>query len=268
MNWAIYRLAWNRRDISPWGPTPSGASPRSWADRFPVLGWLRLRREHKLHGRRLLGATASDRSSPGTGIGCALLVGSRAAGARPINKFRISSAGAIPLVLPVVSDGITHAMFLCHVVLIALMAAASFIDIDEKIIPDEITVPGTLLGLLLMTALPMGLLPHVEERQLPPMIGELVTLPPAAAGINIYAEPVTLAAPNEWANNLNGWQALVLAQACWWLWCFALAPRIWRGRRGVCRGLAIISRRVLRELTRPPLGIIAAVGCVAIVGVW
>ena len=31
------------------------------------------------------------------------------------------------------------------------MLAASFIDIDEKMIPDEITVPGTLLGLALAT---------------------------------------------------------------------------------------------------------------------
>ena len=50
VNWAIYRLAWNRREISPWGPTPSGAAARSWADRIPVFGWLRMRREHNLHG--------------------------------------------------------------------------------------------------------------------------------------------------------------------------------------------------------------------------
>ena len=43
------------------------------------------------------------------------------------------------------------------------MLAASFIDIDEKIIPDEITVTGTLLGLLIATIVPMSLLPHVSE---------------------------------------------------------------------------------------------------------
>jgi leader peptidase (prepilin peptidase)/N-methyltransferase len=271
VNWAIYRLAWNRREISPWGPKPSGAAPRGWADRIPVLGWLRLRREHKLHGAgfwvRPLGIEFA------LGLGLAALYWWEVAQQRLVyqqiqNIFVDADAGAIPLALPVVSDGLTLSMFFCHVVLIVLMAAASFIDIDEKIIPDEITVPGTILGLVLMTALPMALLPHVEIRLAPPVVGELVTLPPAAAGVTMYAEPVTLVAPNEWSDALNGWQALAVAQTCWWLWCFALTPRIWRGRRGVRFALAIIARRVLRELTRPPLGAIAAVGSVAIGAVW
>lgn len=267
VNWAIYRFAWNRRDISPWCPTPSGAPPRSWADRIPVVGWLRLRREHKLHGPGFWARPLVVEVAMGLGL-ATLYWWEVARQGLVFQQVQEILGGPIPLALPVVSDGITHAMFLCHVVLIALMAAASFIDIDEKIIPDEITVPGTLLGLVLMTAIPLGLLPHAEVRKLPPTIGELVTLPPAAAGVDVYVEPVTLAAPNEWSNDLNGWQSLVLAQACWWLWCFALTPRIWRGRRGMCRGLAVIARRVLRELTRPPLGVIAAVGCVAIGAVW
>ena len=52
------------------------------------------------------------------------------------------------------------------------MLAASFIDIDEKIIPDEITVTGTLLGLALATVVPMSLLPHVAERPAPPVVGD------------------------------------------------------------------------------------------------
>ncbi len=271
VNWAIYRLAWNRREISPWGPAPSGAAPRSWADRIPVFGWLRLRREFNLHGPGFWVRPLAIEAALGLGLATLYWWEVARQGLVYQQVQDILSGvfgGPIPLALPVVSDGITHAMFVSHAVLIALMVAASFIDIDEKIIPDEITVPGTLLGLVLMTALPMGLLPHVEVRNVPPVIGELVILPPAAAGINMYAEPVTLAAPNQWSNDLNGWQALVLAQACWWLWCFALTPRIWRGRRGTCRALAVIARRVLRELTRPPLGAIAAVGCVAIAAVW
>ena len=50
VNWAIYRLAWNQRPISPWGPAPPEAPPRRWSDRLPVLGWLGLRREAALHG--------------------------------------------------------------------------------------------------------------------------------------------------------------------------------------------------------------------------
>ena len=42
-----------------------------------------------------------------------------------------------------------NSLFFVHAVLFILMVAATFIDFDERIIPDLITIPGTLLGLLL-----------------------------------------------------------------------------------------------------------------------
>ena len=120
------------------------------------------------------------------------------------------------IAVPRVSEGLTHAVFFSHVILICLMVAASFIDIDEKIIPDEITIPGTLLGLLLATLLPISLLPHVVIRKVPPVVGELVV---QADEVALYAEPLTASAPHAWPESLEGWPALVLAQACWWLWC-------------------------------------------------
>ncbi len=68
-------------------------------------------------------------------------------------------------------SGTLHLQFSCHALLLCWMLAASFIDIDEKIIPDEITVSGTLLGLVLATLVPMSLLPHVAERPAQQMIG-------------------------------------------------------------------------------------------------
>jgi len=171
----------------------------------------------------------------------------------------------------VVPTSWTHATFFNHALLITLMAAASFIDIDEKIIPDEITLPGTLLGLTLATLLPMGLLPHIDLRSASEVVSAPVALPPAVEfqqGLTMYVEPVTLAAPNRWPSAASDWQYLALGQACWWLWCFALTPRIYRGRRGVCRGLAILLRRVARELTRPPLAVFSWPGSLAIAAVW
>jgi hypothetical protein len=55
---------------------------------------------------------------------------------------------------------------------------------------------------------------------------------------------------------------------CFWLWCFALTPRIWRGRQGVLRTLGVILARVRRELWRSPLREILIIGTVAIVAVW
>ena len=49
-NLGIYCLAWNPRPISPWSRPDPAAPPRRWSDRLPILGWLGLRREAKLHG--------------------------------------------------------------------------------------------------------------------------------------------------------------------------------------------------------------------------
>ena len=80
------------------------------------------------------------------------------------------------------------------------MLAASFIDIDEKIIPDEITVTGTMLGLLIAAIVPMSLLPHVSEPLAVPAVGEPLVARERrfcdwSAGIAQWLEPVTAVAP-------------------------------------------------------------------------
>jgi len=271
VNWATYRLAWNSREISPWGPLPKEVTSRHWADRLPVIGWWGLRRENEIHGRGFWIRPLLVEVALGGGIAWLywwevdqqqLVVPQ----VEDLLGMALGPFAAIPL-------GWGLATFTLHVVLIVLMAAASFIDIDEKIIPDEITVPGTLLGLTLAALLPMGLLPHVAARPAAQVINAPVKLPSNARGVlkpelTVFVEPVTLAAPRQWPTAAAGWQYLLLGQACWWLWCFALTPRFWRGRHGACHALSLILRRVARELTRPPLSIIAWVGSLAIAGVW
>lgn len=171
-----------------------------------------------------------------------------------------------------------HLEFASHALLLCWMLAASFIDIDEKIIPDEITVSGTLLGLVLAAVVPMSLLPHVAERALPAVGLPAVQLAfvgggPAVgfAGDPLWLEPVTPVSPNAWPPSWGrprALQSLSIGLACYWLWCFALAPRIWRGRRGPAFALGLIGRRVIREFTRPPLVVLFAAGTVAIACVW
>jgi prepilin signal peptidase PulO-like enzyme (type II secretory pathway) len=156
------------------------------------------------------------------------------------------------------------------------MLAASFIDIDEKIIPDEITVTGTLLGLALATLAPASLLPHVDARPASPVVG--TPLLDAAGsrvieanGATVYVEPVTAVAPQPWPpewGRPRDPRSLAVGLGCYWLWCFALAPRIWRGRRGAGFALRLIARRVLREFGRPPLVWLIVAGTAAIVLVW
>jgi len=264
VNWAIYRLAWNPREISPWGPTPTAAPARKASDRLPILGWLGLRREHKIHGPGFWLRPLVIELAMGLGLG---LLYWWEVDQQELVAPQIAALlrGAI---VPRVSESLTHAVFLSHVVLITLMIAASFIDIDEKIIPDEITIPGTLLGLILATLLPISLLPSAAIRKASPVVGEVAV---KSGDFAIYVEPLTAAAPNAWPELLGGapqWSTLILAQACWWLWCFALTPRIWRGRHGVIRALSLIFRRVVRELLRPPLAVFAWPGSLAIVAVW
>jgi prepilin signal peptidase PulO-like enzyme (type II secretory pathway) len=174
--------------------------------------------------------------------------------------------------------GTVHLQFVSHVLLCCWMLAASFIDIDEKIIPDELTVTGTLLGLLLATIVPMSLLPDVAERGAAP--GGVPAVPlmmPAGGqaigliGSPLWLEPMTAVSPNEWPpqwGRPRDWQSLVVALACYWLWCFALAPRIWRGRRGPLFAMRLIAARLRREFARPPLRLLFVAGTAAIVGVW
>jgi prepilin signal peptidase PulO-like enzyme (type II secretory pathway) len=156
------------------------------------------------------------------------------------------------------------------------MLAASFIDIDEKIIPDEITVTGTLLGLALSIAAPMSLLPHVAERPAAPVVGHMLQLAGGGpvfgvSGGRLWIEPVSAVAPNPWPPAWAAprhWTSLAAGLGCYWLWCFALAPRIWRGRRGPAFAVRLIASRVCREFCRPPLLWLLLAGTAAVVCVW
>ncbi len=139
--------------------------------------------------------------------------------------------------------------FAAHLVLIVLMAVASLIDVDEQVIPDTITVPGTLIGLVLAVAYPWSLLP---ARAWTDGVGQW------EVGF------LHLAAPNPWPAVLDGWPGLVLALCCWWPWCVALAAGRWYGRHGWRRATAIATARLLRE----PLGRLAAVGTLLIALAW
>ncbi len=274
VNWATYSLAWNRRDISPWSAPAAGAPPRRWADRIPVLGWLGLRRETPLHGSRFWWRPMGVELAMGVGLVA-------------LYRWEVLQRGLLagqaagiwgqPLAINtwIIPGSLLTGEYLGHVVLIVFMAAATLIDMDEKIIPDEITVPGTVLGLLLATMLPMPLLPHLGLYQPLPAGVRAVEVQPAAiqpgGGWQLGVEPVGLAVPNAWPEGLpdapHGW-SLALGLACFGLWCFALVPRYWRGRRGMCRGLAVLGKRIVRELMRPPWFWIALLGIGYVAAIW
>ena len=240
-NLAVYRLAWRPRRISPWsGPEPH-APPRVWSDRLPVLGWLGLRRETAVHGAGFWVRPMLVELLMGFGFAW-------------LYWWEIEQKALLPAewagVFPAAWMPMLYAQYACHLLLIWLMLVASLIDADEKIIPDTITVPGTLLGLLAAALYPWSMLPVAD-------IQFLQVTSPHWCG--------------RWPEWLHGYPhagSLALALGCWWLWCVGLMPRSWYTRHGYCRALALSWARLRRESATRNILVMGLAGSVPIVGVW
>ncbi len=260
INLGIYRLAWRTRSISPWWPPDPDAPPRRLSDRLPVVGWLGLRREAGLHGagfwiRPLLLELL-------TGVWFAALywweierLGLLPAGAQPPG-----SAGLL---------AVLHTQYAVHVALISLMLVASVIDADEKTIPDAITVPGTLLGLLLAGACPWSILNGAEPL---PAVGFAPaywnSMSPGAWRFLQLTSPVSPVPLDSWPAWLTGASALAIGLGCWWLWCVALMPRSWYSRHGYRRALQLSLARLVRESATYRILVMGAIGSAAVTAVW
>jgi len=139
--------------------------------------------------------------------------------------------------------------------MIWLMLVGSLIDVDEKTIPDAITVPGTWLGLAIAAVYPWSLLP--TPFQLP------------GGGWKLHAF-LTLSSPREWPLWLNGFpepRSLAIGLACWVAWCFAIIRRTWYPRHGWGRAVALMCARLRRELLGSR-GLMAVTGCLLVAGFW
>jgi prepilin signal peptidase PulO-like enzyme (type II secretory pathway) len=243
-NLGIYRLAWDPREISPWGPQPAGAAPRRLLDRVPVLGWLSMRREADLHGSGFWMRPMVVELL--TGLGFAALY-----------WWEVGQAGLLPPDFrPLAGQDLyyVHLEYALHLVLISLMLVASLIDMDEKTIPDAITVPGTLAGLLLAAAFPNSLLP--APIPLPQGWGDLDSL--------------HVASPNTWPRCLDGCPhvgCLLAALACLWLGCAAIMPWTWR-EHGFVRGVRFYAAQVARDWSTLVLLVVALIGSIGTATLW
>jgi len=256
VNLAVYRLAWHPRSISPWSAPLPKAPRRAWSDRIPIFGWIGLRRESRLHGgqvwlRPMIVEICGAILFPALYRWEVLEQGLLPGFANP--QFQ---AAPIPAMLTPNIMLALHAEVAVHFVLICLMAVASLIDVDEMIIPDSVTVPGTLIGLVVAAVYPSSLLPDV-----------LWNLPALSPQLSF----LTLVAPNNWPAVLGGapqTHSLAIALGCWWLWCFALMPRRWRARRGQLRAASLFLSRLVRELVTWQLVGLGVIGSLAISLVW
>ena len=244
-NHVITSWCWYRRPISPWlglvdwpwddaqREIVRNLPPRNWLDRIPIIGWLRLRRESPLFGR-------------GFWIRPLLIECSMAITLPLMHHCWIAGqllpAGLSAGVVAQLSPWMTL-LFFVHALLLTMMVAATFIDFDERTIPDWITIPGTILALVLGCLTPFVFLPGV--------------LPNAIA-------PVTLERPS----SLSPWwmttRGLLVCLAIWSMWCFALADRRVILRRGFSKAVTYFLARLIRHPSWKILAAIWIVGTIAI----
>jgi leader peptidase (prepilin peptidase)/N-methyltransferase len=246
INRGIYRLARYRRGIGPWD-----SETRKWLDWAPIVGWLSLARESTKHGG-------------GFWIRPMLIELFVAAGLPLLYWWEISG-GLIPASFGLSNLGnkmqyIAHAQFAAHAVLFSLLIVATFIDFDERLIPDAITVPGAVFGLVWSAIAPMSLL--------------VSAIPTPAAGAGPSHLWITTPTA-EWPSELNGPVGLAIGLTCLAGWIFALFPAMKSLGNGPGFGVKVfaesVRRRFLRKRRRRTAVSLAAIlifGGIGIVAVW
>jgi leader peptidase (prepilin peptidase)/N-methyltransferase len=225
VNLCVYRLAYFRRRISPWGFTRGELAARGWLDRIPILGWIGLRREEPIHGKHFWVRPLAIE------LGFGLI----AAG---LYWFEVARRGLLtpplPIVFPVFPPATTamlQAQFATHLLLIVLMAIATFIDLDEQTVPDAVTVPGTILALLIAALCPASTLPALWLNQNNVQWIDLVN-------------PLRFDYLNPVPTFLASIASLIVALAIYLFWCFALLPRRWRRGVGIWKAWRVLWRRI------------------------
>ena len=242
---------------SPWSRFHPYDGKGRWLDRLPLFGWLRLGRKSEQLGQRFW--VRPLLAELGMGAFCAGLYWWEVALGNLLPPGPVGVNGEIQP-SPITWE-IMHAVFIAHVVLSFFMLAATLIDFDERIIPDEITVPGTLIGLMLAAGYSWTLMP-VAVRVTPPGIQfvEFITL--VFPG-RIY--------PQEWPAYLEAPKQLLpllIGLAVYEFWCVSLLPWLWLPRRGFEKAIRMLIGHAVRSPNFPSVLMIGLCGGAGITMVW
>lgn len=219
INWAIYSFAFRSRALGPWSPPPKGYQTHTFADHLPVLGWWRLKRESKQHG-----TTYWIRP---------LLIELIFPIAMAWYYNYVTNGGTLPIPLKPMTNVLQpelHGMLVGHFILFVLMMVATFIDFDEQSIPDYITVPGTIFGLIGAAMVPGWM--------------NITTL---AAPVGLLPTEMHACAPNGWESWMNGQYGLLAGVAIALAWGFAELDRRLIFRRGLGKAVQYFVAGIFRS---------------------
>ncbi len=223
INWGVYTWAYFARKLGPWAPAPEGCQ-RNWQDHLPVVGWFLLRREF---GK-------SDVHTKGFWIRPLLI---EAVFPLLVTGYYCAyTAGwmfpAVYQTLPGFPDAARTQQlqwqFSGHFILFVLMTIATFIDFDEHSIPDYVTIPGAIIGVM-GAAFADAWLPFSP-----------VLPPPGALELDA-------ALPVVWPPIFNGIAGLWIGLGILSLWGFALLERRWITRRGYKKAFEYFFAKLFRR---------------------
>ncbi|MDA7909128.1 A24 family peptidase [bacterium] len=197
INWAIYSWAmFLQRPISPWMTPAEGASARFWTDRIPILGWLSRRRDSEIFGKHFWVRPMVIE------LACLL-------GVPFFYHWLIDGGLTNQVILPVGWESVCGIWFYAYGILLVLMCIGTFIDFDEKTIPDEVTVTGTIIALLFAGLSPAFRLPVLDNG------GALTGL-----------QSIHYASPNSLGSSHLGTPAMLVAMLILLIWIWALMPKL------------------------------------------
>ena len=198
---------------------------------MPILGWWFLRREEKFHGARFWVRPMLLELIFALGVPALFWL--------EVVKFAINTSPLFPGLRPMDAqfESALVAQFAIHVVLLAFMAVATFIDIDEQTIPDAVSVPGTII------AIAVGGGVYVASAAGAAAVG-FQSARSAADLVNPLRFDFPLENPFGGGAFLQGWGSLMVGLAIYLGWCFALLPRRWRRGAGAGKAWRVMWRRI------------------------
>jgi prepilin signal peptidase PulO-like enzyme (type II secretory pathway) len=274
VNWYVDRFSWVKRFRSPW--RKSDKLQHVWFDFIPVLGWFNLRRFgndiDKLSGSCVV-AGIENKWFWIRPLCVELLVGF---GFVLLYWWEVVVGGLMCEVEFTESSSASVIRFIAHVILLVFLLAASLTDLDDFVIPGNLTVIGTVVGLIFVTIFPQAMLPTTElyfdKNNKSQFATERLTPYPVPLHFCSPDQVEVLKAKNLGAKNLGignfgvGNFDVLYLNFCnkisnrgfvvqffiftffWLFWCFAMLDRIWYCCLSFRRAFLLF----LRNLRRSP----------------